>query len=113
MEDFIIIWEPPPIVKPEFRLYYDDQGKVLFYTCEKPEGKYIIIDASTYAEGRPDIRIVDGSISKVAQGSVVCKLTPSDDDIGIECSETDISIIVPKRYNKSKIKWKLKIYELG
>jgi len=113
MEDFVIIWEAAPIVKPEFRLYYDEQGKVLFYTCEKPEGNYIVVDATTYAEGRPDIRVVDGKISNVAQGSVVCKLVPSDDNEGIDCSETDISIIVPKRYKIKKTKWKLKIYELG
>ena len=113
MEDFVIIWEAAPIVKPEFRLYYDEQGKVLFYTCEKPEGTYIVVDSSTYAEGRPDIRIVDGKISNVAQGSVVCKLVPSDDGEGVDCSETDISIIMAKRYKNNKIKWKLKIYELG
>ena len=116
MEDFVIIWEAPPIVKPEFRLYYDDKGKVLYYICELPdtksEGNYIVVDAQTYAEGRPDLRIVDGRISTVTQGSVVSKLVPDDTD-GIECSEDDISIIVPKKCKVKKIKWKLKTYELG
>ena len=43
MEEFVI-WEAPPIIKPEFRLYYDERGNVLFYTCEKPAGNYVIID---------------------------------------------------------------------
>lgn len=111
MEDFVIIWEAPPIVKPEFRLYYDEKGKVLFYTSEKPEGNYIVIDALTYAEGRPDLRVVDGRISTVNQGSVVSKLV-QDKSEGVECSIEDVSIIVPKKCKVKKIKWKLQTYEL-
>lgn len=111
MEDFIIVWEAPPIVKPEFRLYYDEKGKVLFYTSEKPEGNYIVVDALTYAEGRPDLRVVDGRISTVNKGSVVSKLIP-DKNEGVECSAEDVSIIVPKKCKVKKIKWKLKTYEL-
>jgi hypothetical protein len=111
MEDFVIIWEAPPIVKPEFRLYYDEKGKILFYTSEKPEGNYIVIDALTYAEGRPDLRVVDGRISTVNQGSVVSKLV-QDKSEGVECSIEDVSIIVPKKCKVKKIKWKLQTYEL-
>jgi hypothetical protein len=60
-----VIWESPPIIKPEFRLYYDERGCVLFYTCEKPEGNYIVIDSNTYAQGRPDVRVVDGKITSM------------------------------------------------
>ena len=111
MEDFVIIWEAPPIVKPEFRLYYDEKGKVLFYTSEKPEGNYIVVDALTYAEGRPDLRVVDGRLSTVNQGSVVSKLI-QDKNEGTECSIEDVSIIVPKKCKVKKIKWKLQTYEL-
>ena len=27
--EHVIIWEQEPLVKPEFRLYYDDKGKVI------------------------------------------------------------------------------------
>ena len=111
MEDFVIIWEAPPIVKPEFRLYYDEKGKILFYTSEKPEGNYIVIDALTYAEGRPDLRVVDGRISTVNQGSVVSKLVQNKSE-GVECSIEDVSIVVPKKCKVKKIKWKLQTYEL-
>ena len=111
MEDFVIIWEAPPIVKPECRLYYDEKGKVLFYTSEKPEGNYIVVDALTYAEGRPDLRVVDGRLSTVNQGSVVSKLV-QDKSEGVECSIEDVSIIVPKKCKVKKIKWKLQTYEL-
>lgn len=107
--EHILIWEAPPIIKPEFRLYYDDKGKVLFYTCEKPEGNYIVIDANTFAQGRPDVRVVDGKLSTVNSGSIVSKLIP--DETGTTCAKEDISIIVDKTY-KDNITWKLKTYEL-
>lgn len=111
MEDFVIIWEAPPVVKPEFRLYYDEKGNVLFYTCEKPEGNYVVVDALTYAQARPDLRVVDGRLSTVTQGSVVSKLVKSIDD-GIDCYEEDISIVVSTDDKVKKTKWKLKTYEL-
>ena len=74
--DYHIIWEAPPIIKPEFRLYYDDRGAVMFYTCEKPVGNYIVIDAAIYAAGRPDVKIIDGEISTASPSLVVSKLMP-------------------------------------
>lgn len=109
--EHIILWEAPPIVKPEFRLYYDDKGNVLFYTCDKPEGNYLVIDAPTFASGRPDIRVVDGKISTVVSSSVVSKIMPSAD--GVSCAEEDVSIVVDDKYTGNKIKWKTVTYELG
>lgn len=109
--EHIIIWEPEPLKKPEFRLYYDDTGKVLFYSCEQPEGNYIVVDASTYAAGRPDVRVIDGKISTVAPSAVVSKLMPKDE--GTSCAEEDISIVVDDTYKSKITKWKLTIYELG
>lgn len=109
--EHILIWEAPPIIKPEFRLYYDDKGKVLFYTCDKPEGKYIVIDADTFAQGRPDIRVVDGKIASFDSGAVVSKLVLNDE--GITCASEDISIVVDDTYDGKTNKWKLITYELG
>jgi hypothetical protein len=50
-EEYILTWEAPKIEPPEFRLYYDEKGNVICYTCEKLEGNYVIIDAQTFAEG--------------------------------------------------------------
>lgn len=108
----ILLWEPPPLQKPEFRLYYDDKGKVLFYTCEKPEGNYIIVDATTYAAGRPDLRVIDGKISTAIPSLVVSKLMPNETD-GVACVEEDISIIAGADYKDKTTKWKLNTYELG
>jgi hypothetical protein len=92
---------------PEFRLYYDEQGKVLFYTCEEAEGNYIVIDAQTYAECRVDIKIVDGKIVKNNQGAVISKLIPSIE--GVKCASIDVNIIVDS--NDDMIVWDVKRYE--
>lgn len=118
MEDYVIIWEAKPLIKPEYRLYYDDKGYVLFYTCAKPgdppdppDGKFLIIDSATYAAGRPDIRVVEGKITTVSTSTVVSKLMPSEVE-GKICAEEDISIVVDNTYKGNVTKWKLTIYEL-
>ena len=108
-DDYVIVWEAPVIVLPELRLYYDDKGAVICYTCDKLEGNYIVIDNQTYAEARPDLRIIDGQISRVTPNAVVYKLMPDDED-GIDCHPEDVSVIVDK--DSVKKKWKLNIYEL-
>lgn len=109
-DDTIIIWEAPEIIAPEFRLYYEeDTGKIVCYTCEKLEGKYLIIDAITYAQSRPDIRIIDGKISTVSNNAIVSKLMPHLTQ-GQVCEIEDISVISTDTINT--IKWKLNTYEL-
>lgn len=110
-EEYILVWEAPKIVKPEFRLYYDDKGQVITYTCEKIEGNYIVIDAQTYAESRPDLRVVNGKIVRISNSAVVSKLVP-DDTEGKVCANEDISIVVNKDDNVKTQKWKLVTYEL-
>jgi hypothetical protein len=110
MEDVILWQSPVDLQKPEFRLYYDERGSVLFYTCEKVEGNYIVIDAKTFAEGRPDVKVINGKISQVNPNSIVSKLEESDQ--GITCASDDVSIIVDETYNGKTIKWKLRTYEL-
>jgi hypothetical protein len=104
--EYVIIWEAPEIVKPEFRLYYDERGNVLFYTCEKPEGDYIVIDTQTYAEARPDVRVVDGRIVRDSASTLYARLHKSTD--GTMCEVADISIItdIEGQY------WKLKTVSL-
>jgi hypothetical protein len=105
-DEYVITWEAPTIQKPELRLYYDDKGFVICYTCEKLEGNYIVIDSLTFAEARPDIRVVDGKLIRASSTCVISKLTRSDE--GIICEAEDISIIT-KENGKY---WKLKTYEL-
>jgi hypothetical protein len=109
-EGYIVLFEAPEIKTPEFRLYYDEKGRVICYTCEKLEGNFIIIDASTFAQARPDVRVVDGKITTVHSNAVVSKLMPSDS--GKECAKQDISIVVGKEFNGETTNWKMITYEL-
>ena len=90
----------------EFRLYYDDNGNVLFYTCEKPEGKFLVIDKDIYAECRFDFKIIDGEIVRPQQVKIIEKLVPSTE--GTLCSADDVNIIVDKSYSGEKTYWKFK-----
>lgn len=105
-EEYVIVWEAPEIVKPEFRLYYDDKGYLICYTCEKLEGNYLVVDALTFAEGRPDVRVADGRLVRTSTGSVISKLQAATE--GVLCEVEDISIITETdgKY------WNLKTYEL-
>lgn len=97
----------------EFRLYYDENGELLFYTCEKPEGKYIIIDTQTYAECRSDIKIIDGKIVKKNNSSILRKLVPAEKGLGIysgiKCASIDVNIIAQNTLDF--IVWNTKTYE--
>lgn len=109
-QDYVMIFEAPKIIPPEFRLYYDDNGRVVTYTCEKIEGKYIVIDAMTFAEARPDVRVVDGKLASTVNVTVIAKLVP-DSTEGITCAKEDVSILVDPSYTGDTTKWKLKLYE--
>lgn len=106
MDEVVVIWESHKVDKPEFRLYYDDKGCVTDYTCEQHEGNYIVIDAITFAEARPDIKVVDGKIIKNHYGSVVSKLCK--DTEGVLCELEDLSIITESDGQY----WKLKTISL-
>jgi len=88
---------------PEFRLYYDDNGNVLHYTCEQSTGNFVVIDAQTYAEGRHDVIVVNGKIEKIQHTIMISKLAPNKE--GTECATADISIVA-KGY-ESTIHWAL------
>lgn len=106
----ITLFEAPKVKPVEFRLYYDNEGKVLFYSGQEHEGKYIVIDAHTYAEGRMDLRVLDGKIIRTQDIAVVAKVKPNTNE-GVNCHVDDISIVVNEEFEYKK-KWKLNIYEL-
>jgi hypothetical protein len=110
-EEAIFFYEAPKIVPPEFRLYYDEKGHVVTYTCEKREGNYIVVDALTFAQARPDVRVIDGRISTVQPAMVITKLMP-DTTHGTLCAEEDVSIVVQTNHAGKIQKWNLNIYEL-
>ena len=105
-EEYVVVWEAPDVVKPEFRLYYDTRGSVLFYTCEKPDGDYIVIDALTFAEARPDIKVVDGRIARCGASTLSTRLHLSTG--GTLCEAEDVSVIAEADGQY----WKLKTVSL-
>jgi hypothetical protein len=109
-EETIVVWEAPIIVKPEFRLYYDEAGRVICFTCEKLEGNYVVVDSDTFAQSRPDLRVIDGKLSTHITGSIVSKLIKSS--VGERCAAEDISILVDEAYSGDITRWELKTYEL-
>lgn len=94
----------------EFRVYYDSEGKVLFYTCDKPEGNYIVVDTNTYAAQRHDSRVIDGNLIQWVSGMMITKYHQSDE--GILTAAEDISIIVDDTYEGTTKQWKMITYEL-
>jgi len=100
------MYEPPP--PPEFRLYYDDTGNVLFYTGEKPEGNYIIVDALTFAAGRMDVKVIDNEIIHSCNILQVYKLVPSS--TGVKTYSHDVSVIVNSK--KDAAIWDLKCLQI-
>ena len=115
-EDYITVWEAPKIEAPEFRLYYNKDGSVKCYTCEQLEGDHIVIDAGVFAEARPDIKVIDGVISRNRPSAVVQKYKPSTS--GILTSIDDISILIDetklKKQDAKRVQhWELQTHEIG
>lgn len=92
----------------EYRLYYDDSGQVLFYTCDKPEGKFLVIDSQTYAECRVDLKVVNGKIIKNNYYTIT-KLTKSNE--GTRCIDDNVAIVVDDTYNGNTCCWNIETYE--
>ncbi len=92
----------------EFRLYYDENGNVVCYSGEPLEIDYdfIVVDTQVFAEGRPDVRVVNGKVTRPKLSSGTIKLVQSDE--GVSCSIDDISIVTTMEETQ---KWKLKINE--
>ena len=96
------MYEPPP--PPEFRLYYDENGDVLFYTGEKAEGdNYIVVDHQTFAECRHDIKVIDGKIVYKKHITEISKLQPSNS--GTPTHTDDLNIIVDEEDTNAQY-WK-------
>jgi hypothetical protein len=93
----------------EYRLYYDETGNALFYTCEKPEGTYLVISAFKYALGDPNVMIKNGEIVKKEHKLTISKYYKSDE--GTQCSDFDINIIVDSEYKNKTNYWLYKHVE--
>jgi hypothetical protein len=84
----------------EFRLYYDDNGRVICYTCDDlPGDNYIVIDSGTYAQSRPDVRVVDGKVRQDSDYIVLSTMVMST--TGTKCDVNDICVITDESPNNT------------
>ena len=106
-EQFWSVLSAMPAPQPVFfRLYHDEQGRVLFYSMEDLPGTYIEIDAETFARSRTNMRVKDGKLVEIAR-TTSTKLIPGD--TGTPCDPTDVSIVVSEQ--QPNIKWSKRTYE--
>jgi hypothetical protein len=108
-ERFLNEYQPIERKSPEFRLYYNEDGSIICYSCEKLEGKYLVIDPQTYAECRQNVMVVDGKIETIKPLLMVQKLVESIQ--GTMCAVEDINIVVPSDYTGKTSKWEMRKYE--
>ena len=80
---------PRPV---ERRLYYDESGRVVTYTCEDLPGNYIVVTPEQFAEARPDVIVRDGKIIYTHKLSHISKLAESTE--GVATSRWDVNILV-------------------
>ena len=104
-----MVWEIKPPEPVEFRLYYDDNGSIITYTCEKLPGNYLVIDAQVFAECRPDLTVVDGKLVKLVPEVFLSLLAKSDK--GTTCASEDVMILVQDDYEGNTAQWELQSYE--
>jgi hypothetical protein len=77
----------------EFRVYHDDDGKVLFYSMERPEGQYIVITRQQYLEGRTDCIVNNGVLQSINQPIPIQKYQRNLNG-EITTSKYDINVLV-------------------
>jgi hypothetical protein len=87
--DNIIANNPPAELK--FRLYYDAEGNPITYASEDLPGDYLVVDQDTYAQGRYDIKIIDGEIVPLKDFVYYNKMIPSDS--GTACHSDNALLI--------------------
>lgn len=95
------------VVKPNCpRLYYSESGSPLFYTMDTvPGDNYIEITVDQLAQGRYDIRVINGKIV-LPQQNKHNKLIPAETDT-ISTTTTNIMVVDPA----GSIQWRVRNYE--
>ena len=80
--------EPRPTV---LKLYYDQLGHPVCYSCDDLEGNYIEVDPETFAARSMDVRVVNGVVKHLPRKQYYHKLVPSD--TGTLCHSQDVAVI--------------------
>ena len=91
---------------PSYRLYYDQQGAVLFYSMEDCPGQWIEITAEQFAQADNHVRVVNGQLVPMLR-TMSRKLVPGDGGTG--CAVDNVAVVCAQgEFGKS---WYLKTYE--
>jgi predicted acetyltransferase len=78
---------------PEFRLYYDTNGKVITYSTEHlPNKDFIIVTIDQYAEARSDVIVINKKVVYTHNKKCMGRLIKSN--AGIKTSKYDVNIIL-------------------
>lgn len=112
-ENFLKVWSQldpwqPPVVF--WRLYYDDQGRPLFYSQEHRPGNYIDVTPEQYQRANMRVRVRNGQLEELTTVAVR-KLVPCDTDQGTPCHPSDVSIVVSQEQLYQR--WRIKTNEVN
>ena len=88
--------EPKPV---DYRIYYNEQGELLFYSMEDRPGTYISIDAETFARSATNVVVQDGKLFEIVSTTTV-KLKPGN--TGTPCHPDDVTIVVPDTHEHQR-----------
>ena len=94
--------EPEPVI---LKLYYNDAGEPIEYTCETRDGNYIEVDPETFAFGSMQVRVENGVLKQLPPATYVHKLQPSD--AGTLCHAQDVTVVT----SNTGTYWKRQTYE--
>ena len=94
--------EPEPVV---YRLYYDNNGKPLVYTCDQLPGNWIAVSADEFAKSSYKVRVVNNKLIHITPEYMIDKLVPNSEQ-GTPCHT--YSVCVPVNEDQTHMKWTLK-----
>jgi hypothetical protein len=81
---------PLPEARQEYRVYFDDQGQLLFYSMEDLPGNYVVVDREFFAGSPTNVRLRNGKLV-VITSATSSKLVPAVD--GVSCDLRDVAVI--------------------
>jgi hypothetical protein len=96
----------PESLSPFFRLYYDAEGRPLFYSMEDRPGTYIEITPEQYHRNNSNVRVRDGRLVEITW-STTTKLVPGNS--GTPCHPDNVAVVVAE--DQPHIRWSKKTYE--
>lgn len=94
--------EPAPV---SYRLYYDDQGSLLFYSMEDRPGNWVEIDQVFYTRSPSRVRVLNGQVHELKWRQSI-KLRPVQ--TGTPCHPQDVTIV---QDNSDAQRWAITAYE--